>query len=279
MGLFGLGKRKSSADQATGARKRGRPTRAEAAQRAAERTKLLESRARARELKREDEFWEHLRATDPERYYSLMAAKVGVATGEKAGPEDRISTTVKTLKDLRGAGLLDDPSQAADSTRRLEAILNSAVGVKVVELLGPALGTRLVGALAGDGVGPGVSQGAQGQHQSLVDTEAVVVPSPDAPPPTSPEEIVAMLQSSTGEQAARWLLSQGQMNPSVREFVGVLARTPDAALPGLLGTLEGQAPPATVPVLTWLRTNPDRLVAMVQALRQLIRAGTPGPGA
>lgn len=209
---------------------------------------------------------------NPELADLAILRKHGIDLGEDQD-EDPIRNLVRTLRELRQAGLIEDPRKAGEEEWWKEAL----------RAAGQGLGLAVLSAQRGvmPGIVPPPSPGPTPYVEPSPSLPSVA--HPPVQPPSTPEVpmslvsqwVISQLQPLNPEQAAQWLLSQPA--PQARQLVELLVRTPDEQLPALLGELATQVPDLAG-AIAWLRSRPQWLVDTVHAVRRLSGAQSHAQG-
>ena len=215
----------------------------------------LKARAEAREKQEQLRFLRELKSRDPRLYEQIMLRRMGLGDDR-----DELATTLKTLSQLREAGLVDDPKDAA--------------GRQWVRDLAPMLPGLLQ-------VLGGIGAQTQGHQMAPAQPYQPQAAPPPAQPSTEPEldpaelpvemstvsrQVIAVLEPLSPTQAAEWLL--GQRVPFATWLADQLVATPDDQIPALLGEIVAQVPDLAG-LMAWLRARPSWLMEFVREVRRL----------
>jgi len=263
-------------------RPRQRATATEVAARTKTRLEAAKVQLEIEKMRRDQAYLDELRNTDPVRYHEIMGRRVGI--GHHAEEQDRLAVTFKTLKDLKGTGLMDDPRDAGKGGDLRDVLRD----------WGPLVGQIVQGLNGGQAARPFVPPPQQitsvpppPATVAEIVVEATEVPQTPQPPaaqqkatqPEAPTEegepsvestlLIGHLNGKTPSEAALWLLGQAQQTPQFAWLIGEVNRLPDVAMAMFLTTLgegnNGQLRGFT----SWLLDNQSWTLAVVHEVRRL----------
>lgn len=192
---------------------------------------------------------------------------------EEEHDDDALDLATAQLRRLRRFEVAVGKRAEGEGPSKLETILNSAVGVAVVNMLGPEGLRQLVAKVSGQ-LPPGSPTAVtitREAVESVASSPPVAVVTEgqfeaEVPPPMGSQQLIDIFSNKTPEQAAEWLTTQ--QAPAFRQLVLLLRNTSDERLPGLLDELPRRAPQLADFVI-WLRARPEWVLAVVQAVRGL----------
>jgi hypothetical protein len=203
----------------------------------------------------ESRYLRELQHRNPALFDEMMLKRLGFVTDTK----DPLQITLKTLRGLQDAGLVDDPKNIGNR--------------QWIKDLAPLL----PGLLSAFGGGVPQPQGYQppAQHyqpsQPAVTapsgTAQIAAPSPNgkAPPSVISQQVIKVLEPMTPAEGATWLLSQKV--PFATWFTDQLGTWPDDQLPALLTSTAAQLPDIAG-LMDWLGQRPEWVVELAHEIRK-----------
>lgn len=264
--MFGLFRRKSKPNAVVVVpvrRKRGRPTREEAAERRKMQLAEIKTKVELRKLERE------LAKTDVDDDDASL----------------RVDDVARINRQLRQIGMTIAPIDGRSGAEGgLVGSLRSLLDTEAGRGIGQVAGGVLANALTGGAVimAPQPAPPLLPAGPSLPPPAAAVAEVPAVEPEPAPEAplsataqlvtnyVIGQLENKTPAETAGWVINNP--NQQIREFAEAIRRTPDEHLPELLSRMATQYPDLRG-VADWLRSRPEWLVATARAIRA---AGMPG---
>lgn len=220
------------------------------------------ARAEARDKNLSVRFLKSLQTENPALYQDIMLRRLGLAADAK----DPLQVTLKTLRGLQDAGLIDDPKNVS--------------GHQWVKELAPLL-PGLLGAF-----GQMVPQPQGGQPQVTVSqptpqpqpavaapngTAQIAAPQPAAPSAIS-QQLIKILDPMTPTEGATWLLSQKVA--FAEWFTEQLCIVPDDQLSLLFADTAARLPDVAG-LMNWLTQRPEWVIELAHEVRKARKVPEP----
>ncbi|MDA8186855.1 MAG: hypothetical protein M0T85_01770 [Dehalococcoidales bacterium] len=216
--------------------------------------------AAEREKAEELRYMRELRGRDRMAYDEMMRKRLGIANAGR----DQIDELAETVTKLKKLGIIKGAGDIGEGSSLVRDIMG---GLGLLMQMG---GGGFPIQITTNSQPAAVQEAPQPQPQA-------VEPARIAPPPaqdTNEEEkmslmstfAIGQLNGKTPEQAAQWLLSQPY--PQARQLVQQILATPDEQIIPLLNAVASQYPDFAG-LVNWLRSQPQWLMGVVRAVRQL----------
>lgn len=229
------------------------------------------AKAEARLKEKELRYLDYLQQNDPATYRDVMNRRLGIRDEKQP---DTLQTTLKTLKELKAGGLIDDPRDAGDDNGWLKD-LAQGFGAVFGQMLATQQQAQAPREVIRDEAPvdvtavPSVSQiPAAVRAQAPITARAT---EPETAPETVPMSLqsrflVAQFNGKSPEQAAAWL--NGQTDERILPLVQALRTVPEDELGAFVHELGVKNPPFAG-FVAWLEERWTWFLDAVRELRKL----------